>query len=657
MADRIGHHPSNYRLVHLLGQGVLAEVYLGEHIHLGTQAAIKLFHMQLAGKDADSFCREARSIARLKHPHIARVFDFGIEGETPFLVMDYAPNGTVRKRHPKGGGLPLPTILNYVKQVADALQYVHDEHFIHCDIKPENLLVGRRQEILLSDFGIALIAQTSRSHSMQDVAGTASYMAPEQFQGKPRSASDQYALAVMVYEWLTGTCPFHGSFPEIASQHLFVPPPPFRSRYSTISPAVEQVVMTALAKDPYQRFGSVQAFATAFEQASQVEMSQTFPGSSSISTKRSTPQSQTSITTVPSVLLGQTGVPTALPSEVALPARPSRVPPVEMSRAAPSQQGISRRMVVVGLAGLAVVGVIGGDFLWLARSQQSATTSTLGATLYTYRGHSDQVHSVEWSLDGRRIASGSFDGTVQVWDANNEGHRYTYRGHSGAVFAVAWSPDGKRIASGSGHVQVWDAADGGNVFIYSGQTYYIEAVEWSPDGKRIASGGGDVQVWNAADGSHAFTYSGHSALVNAVAWSPDGRRIASGSEDKTVQVWNAADGGNVFIYRGHSDLVNAVAWSPDGRRIASGGGHVQVWDAADGSHVYTYRGHSDLVNAVEWSPDGRRIAFVGILILYGPWRGRPMGSASPRGALIRQCRCGMQSERSGYPGEWDSFQG
>ncbi len=268
MADRSGQTLGHYRLARLLGQGGFAEVYLGEHIYLGTQAAIKLLHTQLAGEGTEAFRREARTIARLVHPHIVRVFDFGIEGETPYLVMDYAPNGTIRTRHPKGVVLPLPTILSYVKQTASALQYAHDEHFIHRDVKPGNLLVGRGQEILLGDFGTALLAQTSRSQSMQDVAGTASYMAPEQFQGKPRPASDQYALAVMVYEWLTGDCPFHGSFVEIASQHLFTPPPPLQSRTPTISPAVEQIVLTGLAKDPHQRFGSVQAFATAFEQAS-----------------------------------------------------------------------------------------------------------------------------------------------------------------------------------------------------------------------------------------------------------------------------------------------------------------------------------------------------------------------------------------------------
>src|SRR5579871_5984501 len=107
MADRIGQQFGHYRLVRLLGQGGFAEVYLGEHIHLGTEAAIKLLHTQLSGEDTEAFRKEARTIARLVHPYIVRVFDFGIEGETPYLVMDYAPGGTVRKRHPRGVALPL----------------------------------------------------------------------------------------------------------------------------------------------------------------------------------------------------------------------------------------------------------------------------------------------------------------------------------------------------------------------------------------------------------------------------------------------------------------------------------------------------------------------------------------------------------------------
>src|SRR2546421_11357808 len=114
MANRVGQQLGNYQLIRLLGEGGFAEVYLAEHIHLGTQAAIKVLHTQLTSDDGDKFRIEARTIARLIHPHIVRVLEFGIEGKTPYLVMDYAPNGTLRQRHPKGVALPLPTIVSYV---------------------------------------------------------------------------------------------------------------------------------------------------------------------------------------------------------------------------------------------------------------------------------------------------------------------------------------------------------------------------------------------------------------------------------------------------------------------------------------------------------------------------------------------------------------
>ncbi len=290
MVDRVGQQPGYYRLVRLLGQGGFAEVYLGEHSYLDTQAAIKVLHTQLAQDDIEQFRLEAKRIAHLEHPHIVRVLDLGVEGTTPFLVMSYAPGGTLRQRHPKGARLPLSLIVQYVKQVSDALQYAHEEKFIYRDVKPENMLLGRRNEVLLSDFGIATIVHSTTSMSMQAAVGTVPYMAPEQLQEHPRPASDQYALGVVVYEWLCGNRPFEGSFTEIVVKHLTMPPPPLRERMPTVLPQVEQVVMTALTKDYKQRFASMQAFATALEQACQVEPSQTLPASRLVQPSDTMPQ-------------------------------------------------------------------------------------------------------------------------------------------------------------------------------------------------------------------------------------------------------------------------------------------------------------------------------------------------------------------------------
>jgi len=267
MGDRVGQRLGNYRVIRLLGKGGFGDVYLGEHIHLNTQVAIKVLQTRLVGSNLEQFRVEAQTIARLVHPHIVRIFDFGVEDDIPFLVMDYAPNGILRQRHPKGIPVPAKSIVAYVKQVAAALQYAHDRKLIHRDVKPENMLLGLTGDVLLSDFGLVLIAQSTGSQTTKEVAGTIPYMAPEQINGKPRPASDQYALGIVIYEWLSGERPFNGSFVEIATQHLMIPPAALYGRVAGVSPAMEEVVFTALAKDPQQRYASVQDLAIALEQA------------------------------------------------------------------------------------------------------------------------------------------------------------------------------------------------------------------------------------------------------------------------------------------------------------------------------------------------------------------------------------------------------
>jgi serine/threonine protein kinase len=273
MADRVGEQLGNYRLLKLIGRGGFADVYLGEHVRLGNQVAIKVLQAHLEDEDVERFQREARTIGRLAHPNIVRVYDFAVQDGTPFLAMDYAPNGTLRQRYAKGERLPLEAIIPYVRQVADALQYAHEQRVVHRDVKPENMLIGRLDDILLSDFGIAVVAQGSRYQSAHEMVGTVGYMAPELIQGHPQPASDQYALGIVVYEWLCGERPFKGGVTEVATQHLVMPPPPLRARVPTLSAAVEDVVLTALTKDPNRRFGSVRAFAAALENAARSEPS------------------------------------------------------------------------------------------------------------------------------------------------------------------------------------------------------------------------------------------------------------------------------------------------------------------------------------------------------------------------------------------------
>lgn len=263
----VGQQFGNYRLVRILGQGGFATIYLGEHRYLGTFAAVKVLHTQLNSEQIEKLSLEARIAARLVHPYIVRVLEFGLEGNIPFLVMDYAPHGTLRHRLDAGEQADLKVIVNYVQQITGALQYIHNSGLIHQDIKPENILFGSNDQALLSDFGIAITAHKANMAGTKERVGTIHYMAPEQLQGQPCFASDQYALGIVIYEWLCGEVHFEGSTLAITAQHLFNEPPSIRTKVSTVPVAVEQVIMRTLAKDPTQRFPTVRAFTLALKEA------------------------------------------------------------------------------------------------------------------------------------------------------------------------------------------------------------------------------------------------------------------------------------------------------------------------------------------------------------------------------------------------------
>lgn len=309
---------------------------------------------------------------------------------------------------------------------------------------------------------------------------------------------------------------------------------------------------------------------------------------------------------------------------------------------------LSRRTVLTGFATLGGVSVAGA----------AAWCFFAPHPLFTYRGHTEEVTVLAWSPDSQRIASGSDDTTVQIWEALSGTRLSTYHAHARDITDLAWSPDGKYLALASTDqeqiVRVWNAADGTLVSTCEDAT---GPIVWSPDGKRIASGSWTKQealyVWDVASGTRVANYSGPpdavvqaikwlednlrvislsnstntvwiwdtdarmqmlsfpvgpsipsaETAVDSLAWSPDGRRIATATWD-TVQLWNAGTGSLLWTYTGLSGMAGPLAWSPDGKHLAVvSQGHyheyiytVQVLDAATSAHVYTYRGHTNYWN-------------------------------------------------------------
>ncbi|KAM6504772.1 hypothetical protein FSOLCH5_015266 [Fusarium solani] len=237
-----------------------------------------------------------------------------------------------------------------------------------------------------------------------------------------------------------------------------------------------------------------------------------------------------------------------------------------------------------------------------------------GGCMRTLEGHGDSVLSAAFSADGQWIASGSLDKTVKIWDAGTGGCVRTLEGHDDSVLSVAFSADGRWVASGSYDktVKIWDAGTGGCMQTLEGHGHWVISVTFSADGWWIASGSYDktVKIWDAGTGACMQTLEGHGHWVISVTFSADSQQIASGSRDNTVKIWDAGTGACMRTLKGHGDLVFSVAFSADGQQIASGSYDktVKIWDAGTGGCVRTLEGHGGSVLSVAFSADGRWVA-------------------------------------------------
>jgi WD40 repeat protein len=392
-------------------------------------------------------------------------------------------------------------------------------------VKPENMLLGGSNEVLLSDFGIAIVVQSSHYQSTKDMAGTIAYMAPEQIQAHPRPASDQYSLGVVVYEWLSGDRPFHGSFTEVAIKHSVVPPPSLREKNPTIPPTVEDIVMRALAKDPKDRFGSVQEFAATLQQDYETLLRPTV------------------IVTPPSRPLQS--IPSTQPAVVS----PSVPPTVFAENKTPAAPVGQKQPVGSG--------------------NRLDITATSFFIVY-----SKDILAVAWSPDGKYVAVGGKDKCAHILTVATK--RYDsikpYGLFAAWVSSITWSPNGKYLALGTGislYIYRIDTAKYSVGEYVKGFTLNddIVSVVWSPDGKYLAAGGKDerVRIIDFATGKTTLRYDS-AGIASSITWSPDGKYLAVGGSHRDAYILDVAAKKLRRIYE-HTSLISCVAWSPNGKYL------------------------------------------------------------------------------------------
>ena len=272
MAPQAGESMGRYHLVEQLGRGGMATVFKAFDTRLQRDVAIKFIRSELFGTEiVDSmlkrFEREARALAQLDHASIVKIYDYGEYQGSPYLVMQYIPGGTLKQK--TGTPLPYREAARLLAPIARALQYAHEENIIHRDIKPANILLTRRGEPMLSDFGIAKILESNESNTLTGTnvgVGTPEYMAPEQWLNQIAPATDQYALGIVFYELITGARPYTADTPAAVLLKQATEPLPRPSAFVPDLPdAVEHIIFKVLAKQPTDRYENMGRFAEILE--------------------------------------------------------------------------------------------------------------------------------------------------------------------------------------------------------------------------------------------------------------------------------------------------------------------------------------------------------------------------------------------------------
>ncbi|MEM7110901.1 MAG: protein kinase [Chloroflexota bacterium] len=252
-----------YRLLKRIGSGGMSIVYQAQDMSLGRMVAVKMLHESLTGDEGflRRFQREAHAAANLSHPNIVTVHDIGQDGFKHYIVMEFVDGRTlkqiIRAYKKQGKIMPVGEALQLAIQICSGIGYAHRSNLVHCDVKPQNILVTPDNRIKVADFGIAQALSEATSYEQPSrVWGTPQYFSPEQAQGHPSTpASDVYAIGIVLYEMLTSRLPFRAdSHTALALKHIQETPPPITHFNPAVPPQLEQIVNKILAKEPAGRY-------------------------------------------------------------------------------------------------------------------------------------------------------------------------------------------------------------------------------------------------------------------------------------------------------------------------------------------------------------------------------------------------------------------
>ena len=635
-----------YTLVEIIGEGGMSAVYRAYQDELERYVAVKILSGDLA-KQPDylrRFNHEAKLSASLEHPHIVPVYDFGVSDDLTFVVMRLLDT-TLTERNTSGQSIN--DVIVMVEAIAKALDYAHSRGVIHRDVKPSNIMFDTQGTPYLVDFGIAKAVQSDLNLTAEHlVMGTPSYMSPEQWRDENVTPKvDQYALAVVLFQTLTGELPFTGTTSsQVMYKHLHEPPPKATDINPSLPEGVNHVLQRGMAKDPNNRYPLVSNFSNGLRDAL---ISTRAPQTA---LRHPAPQpSQPSQPSTPKLPSQPANKSDAADATYEQPAAPLNTPQRERNTPQPTPSPVSlprvressrqflstfeRRLKqdtvmtqvvkggIIGLAVLLIIAILIVLALIATFSPDTPETNAIPTEAQVINAPSDlPVVAVTNRADA--TATLQPRGPIITPAVDFVGMNASQVREVGQLVPVnpvpvrdaVYSPDGVMVAAGDGNgtVILWREGVNGSSTNLSGHRDVVSTLAFNPDGSILASAGRDttIHLWDTATGETIGVLSGHTGAVRDVAFSPDGQILASGAEDGTLRLWNLADGQQIRSINADASRVLAVAFSPEGQTVATGGrsGLVRLWNPETGEERSNLTWHVEEVRSVDFSPDGQYIA-------------------------------------------------
>ncbi len=674
-----------YRIVRLLGQGGMGSVYEAEHRVMRRAVALKVINRAFTSRPAtvERFRREVRAAARLSHPNIVTTYDAEDAGTTLFLVMEYVEGASLARLVKERGPLPIAEACDYVRQAALGLQHAHERGMVHRDVKPDNLMLvptsperergdiqpvahaqGSYGIVKVLDFGLAALRGESGGDLTEEntVMGTPDYMAPEQAVDA-RSAdirADVYSLGCTLYYLLTGSVPYPAATAMLKLlAHREQPLPSIRQARPEVSPELARVVARLLAKKPEDRYQTPGAVATALEpftRPAQPPRKRRPLAAALVAAflagivlagivvyRIQTDRGELVITTESDdveVVVKRGGelveiMDAKTKKKITL---RSGVYDLELKDGKGLKLDITKATLTRGETVLAKIERLPKGVPPPLNPDAKSPAEDREGEVRQIVGHSNEIHPVAFSPDGKIILTGACvdtsnspgDCAIQLWDPATGKELRRLTGHRAGIKCAAFSRDGKRVVAGGywpdPSVTVWDAETGQvlNRFKHSaGAPAIVYGVAFSKDGRHVFScgtedgpkRGSSLRMWNLETNKEEKNRFNEPASCRGLAVSHDGRLLACCfiRDAAAMRIWEIETGKLIKEFprkKNDGEGTNGIVFSPGDSQLISGDSDfgIHLWDIQNGNDLRRFEGESGVVFAVAISRDGRRAA-------------------------------------------------